>query len=219
MNRLSERMDQRLALYKAAPMAVSRRLWEESDLTRTYPALLKLQLDTIRASSDLMDLAAQALEANPADPLSSELAAYYRHHAEEERGHVAWVVEDLARVGVPSEALAGRLPSPLAAALVGAQYYWIRQAHPCALLGYLISLEWATPDPAVFEAASLRSGWPPEAFTCFRRHAQLDPGHRADMEVLLDRLPFTEAQEALMGLSLLHSCTAVAALLEGALVS
>lgn len=216
---LSERMAQRLDLFKAAPMAVARRLWEGSDLRRTYPALLLLQLDTIRASADLMREAAAQLDLRPEDPLAAELAAYYRHHAEEEAGHVAWVEADLGVLGAGPEALASRPPSPHAASLVGAQYYWMRHAHPVALLGYLITLEWATPDPAAFDRAAGRSGLPPEAFTCFRRHAQLDPGHRAEMAALLDRLPFTEAQEALMGLSLIHSCQGVATLYEAALAS
>ena len=216
---LSERMAQRLDLFKAAPMAVSRRFWEASDLRRTYPALLLLQLDTIRASADLMREAAAQLDRRAEDPLAAELAAYFRHHAEEEAGHGAWVAADLGVLGVDAAALATRLPSPHAAALVGAQYYWVRHAHPAALLGYLITLEWATPDPAAFDRAAGRSGLPPGAFTCFRRHAQLDPGHRAEMAALLDRLPFTEAQEALMGLSLIHSCQGVTALYEAALVS
>lgn len=219
MTTLSRRMADRLDLFKAAPMGLSRRLWTESDLARTYPALLLLQLDTIRASADLMEEAARQLEARPGDPLAPALAAYYRHHADEERGHTVWVEEDLARLGRDAASDAGRPPSPQAASLVGAQYYWIRHAHPCALLGYLVALEWAHPDPAYFDRAAARAGLPPEAFSCFRRHAQLDPGHRTEMEVLLDTQPFTEAQEALMGLSLLHSCQGVAALYAAALAS
>ncbi|HJW33654.1 MAG TPA: iron-containing redox enzyme family protein [Holophagaceae bacterium] len=214
---LSVRMQGRLDLYRAEPAVASRRFWEEPGLTRRYPGLLLLQLDVIRASADLMEEAARLLETGSREAWARGLAAYFRHHAEEERGHVAWVREDLGVLGIPAETLASRVPSPHAAALTGAQYYWMRHAHPVALLGHLVALEWVSPDPTFFDAAADRSGLPREAFSTFRRHAQLDPGHRRELAEMLDGLALTDAQEALLGVSLLHACQGVAGLYRAAL--
>lgn len=207
----------RIALYGAAKAEASAAVWDHPEFPRLYPELLKLAHDTIVASAHLMETAAEAAAARPGDPVAAALVPYLRAHAGEEAGHDAWVREDLARLGVSAAELVARPPSPFAAALVGAQYFWIHHAHPVALLGYLAALEWEHPEPAWFDAVAARTGLPTEAFSCYRRHAQLDPAHRAEMEALLDALPLTEYQRSLLGLSVLHTSQALADLYAGLL--
>ena len=96
--------------------------------------------------------------------------------------------------------------------LVGAFHYWILNAHPVALMGYLVALEWSVPSPAFIEGICARAGLPLESFMCSLHHARLDPDHRADMEALLDGLPIQPFHETLLGLGLLHSFQSMASL-------
>ena len=45
------------------------------------------------------------------------------------------------------------------------------------------------------------------------KHAELDPGHRDDLDALVDALPLSAAQEDLMGLSALTVCEQLAGIL------
>jgi hypothetical protein len=48
------------------------------------------------------------------------------------------------------------------------------------------------------------------AFRTLIAHAELDPGHRDELDTLLNRLPVTQEQSAVMGLSALHSVRTLA---------
>ena len=60
-----------------------------------------------------------------------------------------------------------RIPPPSAAALAGAQYYWIRHVHPVAILGFIAVLEGTPPDVEFFENLADRIGLPRQAFSNF----------------------------------------------------
>ena len=55
--------------------------------------------------------------------------SYLGTHLEEEASHDIWTLEDLEAAGFDADAAAAQMPSPDLAAMVGAQYYWIRH-HP-----------------------------------------------------------------------------------------
>jgi hypothetical protein len=211
----SQRIHDRVTLYGAEKREAASALWEHPDFPRLYPDLMLALHTTIRASVPLMESAIAACEALPGDKVAEGFADYLREHVEEEKDHEWWVVEDLEKVGVPRERTLGQIPGPHAAAVVGAQYYWVRHAHPIALLGYLAVLEWEYPDPASFGPIADRSGLPAAAFRTFRSHAQLDQKHRADMEAVVDALPLTEEHHGLVGLSVLATSQNIAALYRG----
>ncbi len=213
MSTLSQRMDFRLRLYGAESRTAGRAFWARPDLAPRYPHYLMHVHDSIRASASLLDDAAALCEARAGeDPVCAILGPYYRGHAEEERGHDLWVLEDLEVLGTTREEVLSRVPSAWAATLVGAFHYWIRNAHPISLMGYLIALEWSIPSPRYIEEISAGAGLPLEAFSCAMHHARLDHGHRAAMEAVLDALPIRPFQETLVGLGLMHSCRSMASL-------
>lgn len=215
MTRHSQRIWDKVLLYGNEKRRAAQALWEHPAFPQLYPELLLTLHTTIRASVPLMQQAAEACEALPGDGVAAGFGAYLREHLEEEKDHEWWVVEDLEKLGVPRERTLGQIPGPHAAAVVGAQYYWVRHAHPIALLGYLAVLEWEFPDPASFGPIAERSSLPPEAFRTFRSHAQLDKLHRADMEAVVDALPLTEAHHTLVGLSVLATSQNIATLYRG----
>jgi hypothetical protein len=188
------------------------RLWAEPDQTRAYPRFLLHLHQVIRASVPLMQVARQyALERAAIDPVCAGLAEYLALHSEEERGHDTWALEDLEAAGVGHEAALACVPPAQTAALVGAQYYWIAHHHPVALLGYILVLEDGPADADPFlDELRARSGLPEAAFRTLRHHCQLDPGHRADLDRLIDRLPLTRPHKDAIGVSLAHTAASLA---------
>jgi hypothetical protein len=115
--------------------------------------------------------------------------------------HDDWVLEDLEVLGVRRQYVLSRIPPPSVAALVGAQYYWIRHFHPIALLGFIAVLEGTPPDVEYFEQVADRACIPVAAFSNLLRHGRLDPRHRDDLDRALDDMPLTEDDHKLLGVS------------------
>jgi hypothetical protein len=192
--------------------AALEQLWSERDQARVYPQFLIHLHQVIRASVPLMQVArTRALAQAPSDPVCAGLAEYLAVHIDEERDHDAWALADLEATGVRREAVLASLPPAQAAALVGAQYYWIEHHHPVALLGYILVLEDGPDDAEPFlDELRVRSGFPDTAFRTLRHHAQLDPDHRADLDRLIDRLPLMRAHKDAIGISLAHTAASLA---------
>jgi pyrroloquinoline quinone (PQQ) biosynthesis protein C len=169
-----------------------------------YPEYLFTSHCVIRASVPLMETA-RALAAARDDPVSERLAPYLAHHIPEELDHDEWLLGDLELLGVERAAVLARPPSPTVASLVGAQYYWIHHFHPVALLGYIGLLEGYPPSPGLIDELQRRTGFERAAFRTMIAHAELDPGHGAELDELLDTLPLTREQSAVIGLSALHT--------------
>lgn len=180
----------------------SEAVWSHPGLRRLYPDLLITFHGFIRASVPLMQRAAERCrDLGASDELARELGPYLEHHVTEELGHDEWLLEDLEALGVSRAEALARLPSPTVASLVGCQYYWIDHVHPVALLGYIAVLEGnPAPTERIEELVSL-TGLPRQGFRTLLKHARLDPGHRDDLDRLLDRLPLDEKHASLIGLS------------------
>jgi hypothetical protein len=171
-----------------------------------YPEYLFTSHCVIRASVPLMETARdRARTAAASDPVCALLAPYLEEHIGEEADHDAWLLDDLEVVGRSRAEVLARPPVPAVAALVGAQYYWVLHHHPVALLGYIGLLEGFPPSPAMIEALRERTGYPADAFRTLVAHAELDPGHGDELFELVDTLPLTPEQSAVMGLSAMHS--------------
>lgn len=97
----------------------------------------------------------------------AELKAFYEHHLQDERGHAAWLKEDL-----------GDFPVVLhygASQLAGMAYYLIRHVHPVALMGYMQALEGNPIDRALIKLIEDEHG--PGAVRVLKLHADEDPKH------------------------------------------
>ncbi len=100
------------------------------------------------------------------------LTEFYRSHLEEEKGHCAWLKEDLASVGVDvSKTL---IPSS-AVELCGSLYYLIFHVDPAALLGYQLMMECFPPSLKLVETLEQRYGTP--FLRTIRYPAEHDVGH------------------------------------------
>ncbi|MEO9237006.1 MAG: iron-containing redox enzyme family protein, partial [Jatrophihabitantaceae bacterium] len=126
------------------------------------------------------------------DPATEQVLAYLHKHIPEETGHDDWIIEDLARIGIPASAIVDHPPSSTVMQLVGSQYYLIKHVHPAALLGYISALEGYPPSIELSKLAAARTGYPIETFRTLRKHAHLDPHHRDDLDAVLDATPFSQ---------------------------
>jgi hypothetical protein len=179
-------------------------VWYHPRLGELYPEFLFASYGVTAASAPAMLMAAQQCDQRRDDPLCEPLRTYYLEHAQEERDHGEWLLSDLASLGIDRDRVLDRLPYPGAAALVGSQYYWIRHVHPAAYLGYIAVLESPT-DSGFLREVSERAGIPLSSMSCHLRHAELDPGHVAEFDAVLDAFPLTEEQEELVVVSALST--------------
>src|SRR4051794_15521424 len=194
----------KIALALPAFVLVGDRLIGHPRVRELYPEYLFVSHCVIRASVPLMETA-RDVAATLDDPVAERLVPYFEHHVPEELDHDEWLLGDLELLGYERESVLRRPPSPTVAALVGAQYYWVHHYHPVALLGYIGLLEGYPPSPALIERLRAGTGYPRGAFRTMLAHAELDPGHGAELDELLDTLPLTREQTAVIGLSAMHT--------------
>jgi hypothetical protein len=202
----STRLRSKIELALPDLIGASRRLIVDSRIADLYPEYLFMLHCVVRASVPLMETALKrAEELAPDDPVSASLAPYLAEHIPEERDHDEWLLDDLQVLGRDRSSILARPPSPTVAAAVGAQYYWILHYHPVALLGYIATLEGYPPTVELLDDLVERTGHDRAAFRTLFAHAELDPGHRDELDTLLDLLPLTYEQKIVMGLSALQS--------------
>jgi Iron-containing redox enzyme len=183
---------------------VGDRLVDHPRVRELYPEYLFTSHCVIRASVPLMATARDVALATD-DPLCAALAPYYEEHITEELEHDEWLLDDLELIGHERSAVLRRLPRPTVASLVGAQYYWIHHYHPVALLGYIHQLECYPPSIELIDRLQAGTGYDRAAFRTMIAHAELDPGHGAELDELLDSLELTREQSAVIALSALHT--------------
>jgi hypothetical protein len=177
-------------------------IWNHPALPQFYPELLFVGHCIIRASVPLMQAALQQAAAiGTEERVARQMMPYLSHHAAEELHHDEWLLDDLEALGMQREQVLTRMPPAAVAQLVGAQYYWVLHHHPAAVLGYIAVLEGSPLEAAELEAAAATSGLPRKAFRTLLKHAQLDPGHRDDLDALLDALPLSKSHASLIGSS------------------
>ncbi|MDI1465214.1 iron-containing redox enzyme family protein [Catellatospora sp. KI3] len=175
------------------------RLWGPRLDADGYRAWLHVCHDLVRATAPLLT-EALAESVRRDDGL---LVDYFTEQLAEEFGHDRWVEQDLAAAGVDPRSLADRVPAPSAARLAGTQYYWIRHAHPVALLGHIAVLEWLPPRADLAGDLAARTGLPAAAFGTLARHAELDLSHGRRLDELLAALPAAGRHRRLLAISAL----------------
>src|SRR4051812_16048900 len=121
---------------------------------------------------------------------------------EEEKGHDAWVLEDLAAVGGDASAAQAQLPSAPAQAMIAFNYYAAERVHPCAVLGMLYTLEVVSSvyGGRVADAVAQAIGRPVAqgGFRFLSSHATMDLDHMAKLNRLVKTIDAPQAQEAIV---------------------
>lgn len=196
----------KLRLADASAASVVAAFWSHPALARVFPEYLFAVHSCIRASTPLMQEALDRARLSAStDPVANRLASYLERHLHDEDGHDTWLLEDMEALGLRREDILARLPSHHAACMVGSQYYWIRHVHPVAILGYIAVLEGQPPAAEELHEIQQRTGLPPAGFRTLLEHAALDVEHAQELYDVIDALPLSAAQSALVGASALQT--------------
>ena len=139
--------------------------------------------DCVVASEQLLIDAELATQCGEPDPYRGALGCYYLSHLDEERGHLQWLRDDLAALGVVSN----DPPDALAMGMIGTQYYMLKHVHPATLLGYLAVIEGEPTPLEVVEQLEAIHGASVLGF--IREHAIKDPEHRIELFALIAEAP------------------------------
>jgi heme oxygenase len=143
-------------------------------LRETYLAYLGQAYHHVRHTVPLMKAAQGRLAAR-----YGALAAALDGYMEEEEGHEAWILSDIAAAGGDADAAAASTPNAATAALVAYAYRAIAQVNPLALFGMIFVLEDTSAAIASQGAAGLAAalGLGPECFRYLSSHGALDQEH------------------------------------------
>ena len=218
-SRPSSRLQAKTELASGPLASAYEELFEHERITELLPQYFVEMHTVIRATVPLLELAASTAAAREDDPVAAGAAPYLAEHAEEERHHDEWLLEDLELIGVEADAVLKRVPSPTVARLVGAQYYWVLHYHPVALLGYLSLMEGSPPSNWLIDRLIERSGFPREFFRTYALHGELDAHHLQELDDTIDSLPLEPEHEELLGLSAMSSAELLNRMIEDLLAA
>ena len=197
----SQKLREKIELVRPRLHEAAGRVWNHPRLAELFPDLLYTIHSAIRATVPTIKAAeacARLLAAH--DPVAAGMVDYLAHHAEEEKDHDEWTLDDLAVLGVAREDAWKRIPSPAVAALVGTQYYWMHHVHPVAYLSYQAVME-GPPSVEFLEYTIERTGLPREAFGTQFFHAKADPHHVREFDQMIDGLPLQDWHHTIMGVN------------------
>jgi hypothetical protein len=204
----SARLELKLDLVLPALERPGRLLVEHPQVRELLPAYLTAGSYVSLVMVPLMEAALDRSRAlAPDDAVAAALVGYLERHIVEET-HAdepgGGSLDDLAALGVDTDALrVGPLPERMAA-LIGTQYFRILHAHPVSILG-LLWLEVYPPDPAMVDRLMERTGLPRDGFRQLVLHSDLDVRHGRELREVVDALPLEPWHERLVGLSALET--------------
>ena len=120
---------------------------------------------------------------------------------QEEKGHEAWVLEDLQSLGGDVDLLRRVPPSPPVQAMIAFNYFGAERGHPCSVLGMLYMLEVVSSVYGGRVAESIARALNREVdqggFRFLSSHATMDVDHMAKLNRLIRTISDPEAQTAI----------------------
>jgi hypothetical protein len=200
----SELLCRKLDLIAPLALAPSSRLLEHPDCAALYP---EYRITCYSISKGYDALIATVIEharaLAPDDPVAAGVAGYLPEYILEESDEDH--LDDLEVLGFDRSEMERRPTSACVAALIESQFFWSLQVHPVAILGAIQIAEGYPPTADVVERFIARTGYPRRAFSSLFDHAERDVAHRAHLHRVIDDLPLSGEQEALISLSAFHA--------------
>jgi len=121
---------------------------------------------------------------------------------QEEKGHEAWVLEDIEAIGGDVERAKSSPPSPPVQALIGFNYFSAERVHPCSVLGMLYMLEVVSSVYGGRVSDSIARALGREVdgggFKFLSSHATMDVEHMAKLNRLVKTIDDPAAQRAIV---------------------
>jgi pyrroloquinoline quinone (PQQ) biosynthesis protein C len=111
-------------------------------------------------------------------------------YIEEERGHDAWILDDIAAAGGDAHAARNGAPGPATELMVAYVYDYIARRNPVGFFGMVHVLEGTSAAIALHAADAIERalGLPATALRYLRSHGEIDRGHVRFFATLVDRL-------------------------------
>lgn len=188
--------------------------WKSPDLELLFPDYLFALYCSMSGSVPLMETAyRRAVTLAPHDPVAAEIAPYYARHAEEEREHANWMLDDMESWNIKRNDILERIPLPEVATLIGSQYYWVLHVHPVALMAYFAVLERPL-DKSTIANHIRGKNIPATALRTLYLHCEDDVEHHAEVFDLLNQLPLSQRQTELIGINAIRLTVQLAHLFE-----
>lgn len=121
-------------------------------------------------------------------------------YIDEEAGHDAWILDDIAAAGGDAAAVRDGPAAPATEIMVAYAYDTIARRNPVGFLGMVHVLEGTSVDLALAAADRIQAGLglPDNAFSYLRSHGTLDREHTAHFEQLVNALDDPQDTEALI---------------------
>ncbi len=210
----SEALWGKIHLAEGRLFAATHVFWNHSELAVLLPRFLIQAHILMRSGLTLMSVARERALAQSGDSVARDLAAYLQVHLEEELGHDLWLFDDIRTLGIEEREILQAQPCAAVVELVGAQYFWMMQVHPVAIMGYLVLMEGYAPLAAQLEDIRVRTGAPVSAFRCLMRHADDDPEHLADLNRVLDGMTLSVEQARAVGMCAFAAIEGLSAMFE-----
>ena len=120
----------------------------------------------------------------------------------EERGHEAWVLEDIEALGGDVDAAREGPPSAPVQAMIAFNYLGAERGHPCSVLGMLYTLEVVSSvyggRAADSIAQAIQRDVSGAGFKFLLSHASMDAEHMAKLNRLVKTIADPEAQSAIV---------------------
>jgi len=121
---------------------------------------------------------------------------------EEEKGHEAWVLEDIEVMGGDVVGARSNPPSAPVQAMIGFNYHAAERVHPCSVLGMLYMLEVVSSvyGGRVSDSIARAQGRSVEGggFRFLSSHSSMDQDHVAKLNLLLKTVEDRPAQDAIV---------------------
>jgi pyrroloquinoline quinone (PQQ) biosynthesis protein C len=184
--------DERTALYGVRQLVDGVR----GRITRdTYLAYLAQAYHHVSHTVPLLTLARDRMDAAHA-PFRAALDEYI----EEETGHEAWILNDIARAGGDAEAVRTGAPAPATELMVAFAYDYVGRVNPMGMFGMVYVLEGTSIALATAGASAVQAslGLGPECFTYLTSHGALDQAHMAFFAALMDQVEDPDDRAAIV---------------------
>lgn len=120
---------------------------------------------------------------------------------EGEKGHEAWVLDDIQAVGGDVEHVKSTPPSAAVQSMIAFNYHTVERIHPCGVIGMLYTLEVVSSvyGGRVASAISRSTGISgPRGFTFLDSHGSMDQDHLAKLTELVKTIKDPSAQQAIV---------------------
>lgn len=160
-----------------------------------WRAVAAQQYYVMKAAAPLLEFAAgQARAKGPGYDL---FVHWCLRHAEEEREHHLWFLEDLAAIGCDRQQIVSAVPEDEILDLLGAQFALAATAEPTAILGFFFAMEAHPSDSTAIVALSDQLGIPREGLRTILFHTEEDLEHAAVIRDIVERYGHSSAFPAM----------------------